>query len=262
MSNQTAEIIPLPGSLPELKCTKCGATTIAVCNCGVRYIQASERAAEAVAANPEKSDRMIAEAIGVSDKTVAKARKSTAEKSAVEKRVGKDGKKRAPAGARTAVPSGYTSLGEAIAAGIEYERNHHLPPIQAAIKIGLAAQTYARMRDVVLLNQRTDLSLDDAKTVASAFRDLETNRQAMRPFKATKAIALKIWGQKGNRFKSEAKRLDAFLSSISMVRTVCASASEINIPHVSEDCRQNARADLSEAIAALENLVRRIRKGE
>jgi hypothetical protein len=44
---------------------------------------------------PEKSDRAIAAEIGVSDKTVAKARRATADKSAVEKkRTGKDGKAR------------------------------------------------------------------------------------------------------------------------------------------------------------------------
>ena len=51
-------------------------------------------AAKAVAAHPEKSDRTIAKEIGVSDKTVAKARKATAEKSAVAKRIGRDGKAR------------------------------------------------------------------------------------------------------------------------------------------------------------------------
>ena len=44
--------------------------------------------------NPEKSDRAIAAEIGVSDKTVGKARKRTADQSAVAKRTGRDGKKR------------------------------------------------------------------------------------------------------------------------------------------------------------------------
>jgi hypothetical protein len=61
-----------------------------------------KRAEEAVAANPEKSDRAIAQEIGVSDKTVAKARKRTADQSAVAERTGKDGKKRmSPAAPKT-----------------------------------------------------------------------------------------------------------------------------------------------------------------
>jgi hypothetical protein len=59
-------------------------------------IEASHARIEAaIRQNPEKSDRAHAEEQGVSDKTIAKVRKSTAEGSAVEgKRIGKDGKAR------------------------------------------------------------------------------------------------------------------------------------------------------------------------
>jgi len=75
-------------------CSKCGAKAKPGCNCGVAYVPAHVFAANAVKAHPEKSDRAIAAAIGVDSKTVAKARKTTAEKSAVEKRIGRDGKAR------------------------------------------------------------------------------------------------------------------------------------------------------------------------
>ncbi len=75
-------------------CSKCGAKARPGCNCGVAYVPARVFAARAVAAHPEKSDRAIAAAIGVDPKTVAKARKATAEKSAVAKRIGRDGKAR------------------------------------------------------------------------------------------------------------------------------------------------------------------------
>lgn len=75
-------------------CSKCGAKAKPGCNCGVTYVPAHVFAAKVVAAHPEKSDRTIAKEIGVSDKTVAKARKATAEKSAVAKRIGRDGKAR------------------------------------------------------------------------------------------------------------------------------------------------------------------------
>jgi hypothetical protein len=59
-------------------------------------IEASHARIEAaLKRDPEKSDRAHAEEQGVSDKTIAKVRKSTAEGSAVEgKRIGKDGKAR------------------------------------------------------------------------------------------------------------------------------------------------------------------------
>jgi hypothetical protein len=46
----------------------------ASCDCRAPYLPAGERAAQAVAANPERSNRALANEIGVDDKTIAKAR--------------------------------------------------------------------------------------------------------------------------------------------------------------------------------------------
>jgi hypothetical protein len=80
-------------SIQRLQCSACGAEANAACNCGKPYVPASVKAAEAVKANPEKSDRAIAKEIGVDHKTVAKARSATGEYSPVE-RTGLDGKTR------------------------------------------------------------------------------------------------------------------------------------------------------------------------
>ena len=76
-------------------CTACGAEAKASCACGVGYMPKAVRAAEAIKANPEKSDRAIAEELGVSDMTVGRARKQVQHDVAPEKRVGLDGKKQA-----------------------------------------------------------------------------------------------------------------------------------------------------------------------
>ena len=55
-------------SIQRMVCTSCGAEANASCNCGVSYIPKALRAAEAVKANPEKSDRAIAADIGVAPK--------------------------------------------------------------------------------------------------------------------------------------------------------------------------------------------------
>jgi hypothetical protein len=81
-----------------LHCVSCGVTQEAACDCGVGYMPAAKYMAAKMLANAERyssmSDRAIAAEIGVSDKTVAAARASTAENSAVAKRVGLDGKAR------------------------------------------------------------------------------------------------------------------------------------------------------------------------
>jgi ribosomal protein L29 len=78
----------------SLACSACGAAGEANCDCGAPYMPASVRAAKAITENPNKSDRAIAAEIGVSDRTVNRARGSTATHDAVEKRVGADGRAR------------------------------------------------------------------------------------------------------------------------------------------------------------------------
>jgi len=84
---RAATVIPL--SIQRMVCSGCGAEANASCNCGVSYVPKAARAAEALKANPEKSNRAIAEEIGANEKTVRKAR---ADQSAPETVTGKDGK--------------------------------------------------------------------------------------------------------------------------------------------------------------------------
>ncbi len=79
----------------EIGCSSCGATVDAACECGVPYMPAGQRAAAAIAANPQMSDRAIAQEIGASHTTVQKARKATGNQLPVdETRTGLDGKVR------------------------------------------------------------------------------------------------------------------------------------------------------------------------
>lgn len=83
-----------------VECTDCGASGKLSglihkkgCSCPGTYDAPGTRAKAAIAANPEKSNRAIADAIGVTDMTVLRARKSEgATNVAPEKRLGKDGK--------------------------------------------------------------------------------------------------------------------------------------------------------------------------
>jgi hypothetical protein len=90
-----ATVIPM--SIQRMVCTGCGAEANASCNCGVSYVPKAQRAAEAVKANPEKSDRAIAKEIGASPTTVGKAREQLSTTGQLEDtpRTGLDGKTRA-----------------------------------------------------------------------------------------------------------------------------------------------------------------------
>lgn len=79
-------------SVVRLQCLGCGAEANASCDCGKPYVPARERAAEAIAAHPEKSNRAIAEEIGVGEPTVRRARNEAASPDAPETVTGRDGK--------------------------------------------------------------------------------------------------------------------------------------------------------------------------
>jgi hypothetical protein len=91
--SDTAKIIAINPNAARLECSLCGASTNAACECGAPYVPAGARAAAAVAADPEKSDRALATEVGVSKDTIRRARKSTGAREPV-KRVGRDGKAR------------------------------------------------------------------------------------------------------------------------------------------------------------------------
>ena len=69
----TAKVVNLPIKI-ELVCSGCGAAGQGSCHCDAPYVRPSKRAEAAIIANPMKSDRAIASAIGVGSNTVLRAR--------------------------------------------------------------------------------------------------------------------------------------------------------------------------------------------
>lgn len=104
-----------------IKCTICGAVGELGCDHGEgAYRPLSYFVTEALKKTPERSDRAIAEEIGVSNSTVSVARKQLCDHRTVEKRVGLDGKmRRMPtrvtrrATAQEAEAAGFKPTGEA-----------------------------------------------------------------------------------------------------------------------------------------------------
>jgi hypothetical protein len=115
-------------------CSACGAKANASCNCGVAYQPKSVRAAEAVRANPEKSNRSIAAELGVSPDTVDRARKQLPDDQAV-KRTGLDGKARQQP--------------------IHWQRRVHPDVVYPAAVRGVAARTILEEREAQSVGLRT-----------------------------------------------------------------------------------------------------------
>jgi hypothetical protein len=79
-------------SVQRMSCTACGAEANASCDCGKPYVPAKQRAAEAIAANPRKSNVAIAEELGVGTETVRRARSEAGSPDGYPEREGRDGK--------------------------------------------------------------------------------------------------------------------------------------------------------------------------
>jgi hypothetical protein len=101
-ADELAAPTPIPAAAPTiLCCTACGAEAEARCQCNVPYVPKSVLAEAAIIANPELSDRALAEKIKVSKNTIARARASTGPRGPVAgKRIGRDGKARSMPAAR------------------------------------------------------------------------------------------------------------------------------------------------------------------
>ena len=76
----------------RLRCSSCGITADARCDCGAPYVVAGVLAQQAVVQFPEKSNCAIAEELGISEATVRRARNTGSSNDEPEKRIGRDGK--------------------------------------------------------------------------------------------------------------------------------------------------------------------------
>jgi hypothetical protein len=81
-----------PSTAVQMECSQCGACVAALCDCGVIYVPVGTRAANAIAKNPDKSDRAIAAELGVGKDSVRRARVPVGANAPPGKRTGRDGK--------------------------------------------------------------------------------------------------------------------------------------------------------------------------
>jgi hypothetical protein len=247
-----------------LRCPKCGATTDAACDCGVEYVQAGALAAAAIEANPELSNRAIAEQTGLGLTTVQRARKSGDPNGSPAKRIGRDGKMQSATkrkamkadthkavlrGPRLTPPDGLTvakwlipdpaTAGDIVSTDGEAKR------------FGVDGRTYRMVRDMVLLANRTDLSKTDMATVHRALSQLNESKQARAPYALVAPIANHIWGRGKRNEKTEKRSMERFQGAVAVVTTVCEQLAKITIPPLNHDDRKSLVRALHEARTGL-----------
>ena len=142
----------------KLVCSECGAAGEGSCRCGAPYVAPGERAEVYVKVHPEMSDRAIAKAIGVSAPTVSKARKktSTVNEFTVERRTGRDGKKRKPPRRRPTEDRAREAVRRKVLAGEMISR----PKIQGEFGVGEASVQRAVVAERARLEVLNELGVD------------------------------------------------------------------------------------------------------
>lgn len=165
-------------------------------------------------------------------------------------------------GFKITVPDGYSLLSEAATAGMKIEGDGgkgNGKRTEAIEKSGLSLKTYRIVRDIVLLTKRDDLSPKDTAIVKKALKDLDATRRITEPWERVQPIAERVWGKKGNRSKTDKKRLEHFDNTISSILSFCESAAGIVIPYITTQAN-GAIKKLDKAKAALGNLQKRIQE--
>jgi len=220
-------------------------------------------------------DQRAAKLAGTTDRTIRDARVVLANGTAAEiakvesgklsiKEAAKIVRKRKPpegpgTGPRLPIPVGHASLSAAARAGTELERAGK--PMADVLKAsGLTYTTYRMARDIVLLQDK-ELSDRDKKIVQNAVHELDTARTVSKPADMVRPIALKVWGQKGHRYKSDKARIEAISNSISFAVTTCTALGVVEVPSLGASQRSELLDNLDEAIESLWDVKRRIKQG-
>jgi ubiquinone biosynthesis protein UbiJ len=130
----------------------------------------------------------------------------------------------------------------------------------AAKHFAVSLATLNAVRDITILSESDDLGEADIKIVAEAVKLMDANQQVRESMSMVKPIADRLWGEKGQRFKTAKSRIKQFANSIRIVRTTCENAADLTIPYVNKVQAKEFHEQLAQARHAIEKLADRIKE--
>jgi hypothetical protein len=230
--------------------------------------------AEELKENPVRSDRQVAEKLGVSHHTVNTIRADMEAGGQIahhDEHVGKDGvsqpakkrakaqpapevepkKRNAPAATwiKVKVPDGET-LETMVRRGLAQEADGTSPE-DVAKSLGIGILSYRHARDIVILATQRTLRREDREPVARALIEINATSQLVNAWEIVAPIALKVWGEDraGQRTREgvEKYRRDLFDRAMGALVQICSSASEIEIPYLLPEQAAEVLAELTAA---------------
>jgi hypothetical protein len=162
-------------------------------------------------------------------------------------------------GPRINIPAGL-SAEELARKGLQMEADG-VPPDLVANELGIGRNTYRKMRDIVILADRDDLSEKDSQTVDRALRIMNATDQVADAWPLIEPIVTKVWGGNSrghSRGRVESNRITQFEHGFGMTLQACQTAADFDVPYLSEDRVRQALAQLDLAVKNLAVLKRRI----
>jgi hypothetical protein len=162
-------------------------------------------------------------------------------------------------GPRINIPAGL-SAEELARKGLQMEADG-VPPDLVASERAIGRHTYRKMRDILFLADRDDLSENDTKTVDRALRIMNATDQVADAWPLVEPIATKVWGTnvKGHsRGRVERNRITQFEHGFGMTLQACETAAGFDVPYLSEQRVRQALDQLEIAVKNLAVLKRRI----
>lgn len=171
-----------------------------------------------------------------------------------------DDKKKYDGRPRINIPDGMTAE-QLVLRGLEMEEaGTTIEEICRQFKV--YGPNYRKMRDIVLLSKRNDLSPEAAATVADALKIMNETRRVSQVYDDIAPIVEQVWG--GNSFhrneKVIAQRREQFRAAITHVSEVCDMAKETELPHVEAEQVEWALRQISKSIGELKELQEKIRR--
>jgi hypothetical protein len=207
-------------------------------------------------------------ALSTAEEAVARARK--AEKSAVqdvEQAVITEepveithSKPRRSAGVRIKLPPGFDSL-EAVGRRVAELSKLGVGLEEMAKDYHINDQTLSKIRDVVAIADRNDLSAGETETAKAAVALLNDRGQAAPAYQMIEPIAKRLWGQSRRRTGTdelEAERVRKFDRAYTSIVTTCSVAENLEIPQLTQERAKECLKELNKAVSQLKSLTRAI----
>lgn len=147
--------------------------------------------------------------------------------------------------------------------GMSLEKRDNLEIDEAAKALGLNKDTYRKIRTLIVLHDRKELTDEDRAFVQSLLQKIERERHIRLFFIEAKDLIEKVWGRgrgKNIRSKAAAKRVDAFRTTCVVMQDTCTRLTGIEIPYMSDSDITESIQELNSASQLIRELVNKLRR--